>query len=44
MSDFENKPEGRSKMRRPRLRWLKYVENNLRKLNVKMGACGRVDG
>jgi hypothetical protein len=26
---FENRPEGRRKMRKPSLRWMEGVENNL---------------
>jgi hypothetical protein len=32
----ESKLEGRRKVRRPRLRWLDDVENDLRELKVKM--------
>jgi hypothetical protein len=32
---FENKPEGRRKVGRPRWRWLHDVENNLRVMKVK---------
>jgi hypothetical protein len=32
---FENKPEGRRRMERSRFRWLQYVEEDLREINIK---------
>jgi hypothetical protein len=32
---FESKPEGRRRKERPRLRWLKYIKNNLREIKIK---------
>jgi hypothetical protein len=34
---FDSKPEGRTRMGRPRLRWLEDVEKDLLKMKVKNG-------